>query len=62
MRTERPPEEITWQTYRDEFCPQSAMLHVLRHLDDRYDGVESYVRSIGVTQAEIEAIRTGLLD
>ena len=62
MRTERPPDEITWQTYRDEFCPQSAMLRVLRHLDDRYGGVESYVRSIGVTQAEIEAIRTGLLD
>ena len=22
MTTERPLEEITWQTYRDEFCPQ----------------------------------------
>ena len=62
MRTERPLEEITWQTYRDEFCPQSAMLRVLRHLDDRYGGFEKYVRSIGVTPAEIEAIRTGLVE
>ena len=62
MRTERPPEEITWRTYRDEFCPQSAMLSVLAHLDSRYGGVESYVREIGVTPAEIEAIRTGLVE
>ena len=62
MTTERPLEEITWQTYRDEFCPQSAMRRVLTHLDDRYDGVEGYVCQIGVTQAEIEAIRTSLVD
>ena len=62
MTTDRPPEEITWQTYRDEFCPQDAMIRVLQHLDDRYGGVESYVRQIGVGQAEIEAIRTGLID
>ena len=62
MTTERPLEEITWQTYRDEFCPQDAMVHVLRHLDDRYDGVEGYAREIGVTQPEIEAIRTSLVD
>ena len=62
MRTERPLEEITWQTYRDEFCPQAAMLHVLRHLDDRYGGFESYVREIGVTPAEIEALRAELVE
>ena len=62
MRSERPPEEITWQTYRDEFCPQSAMRRVLRHLDDRYGGLESYVREIGLTPAEIAAIRSGLVE
>ncbi len=62
MMTDRPLAEISWQTYRDEFCPQAAMLSVLRHLDDRYDGIESYVREIGVTQPEIEAIKTGLVD
>ena len=62
MRTERPLAEITWQTYRDEFCPQGAMLRVLQHLDDRYGGLKSYARSIGVTPAEIEAIRTGLVE
>ena len=62
MITERPLEQITWQTYRDEFCPQGAMVQVLRHLDDRYGGVESYVREIGVAESEIEAIRTSLVE
>ena len=62
MMTEQPLDEITWQTYQDEFCPQSAMLHVLTHLDNRYGGVESYVREIGVTRAEIVTIRTGLVE
>ena len=62
MRTERPPEEVTWQTYRDEFCPQDAMRRVLRHVDDRYGGVDSYARNIGVTPAEIEAIRARFVD
>ena len=61
MTTERPLDEITWQTYRDEFCPHTAMRRVLRHLDDRYDGVESYVRKIGVPEAEIAAIKTSLV-
>ena len=62
MIADRPPAEISWQTYRDEFCPQTAMLNVLRHLDDRYGGIENYVREIGVTSDEIAAIKTGLVD
>jgi protein-tyrosine phosphatase len=60
--TDRPHGEITWQTYQDDFCPPDAMRRVLQHLDDRYGDIESYVRSIGVTSAEIEAIRTAFVE
>ena len=56
-----PPEvsadNYTWEDYQAEFCPPEAMLGVLRHLDDRYGGVEDYVRTIGLSQGEIESIR-----
>jgi protein-tyrosine phosphatase len=56
-----PVEQITWQTYQDEFCPPDAMHRVLQHLDDRYGGIEAYTRIIGMTSAEIERIRTAFV-
>ena len=61
-----PPEvsadDHTWQTYQAEFCPPEAMVRVLQHLDDRYGGGEGYVRTIGLSSAEIEAIRTAFVE
>lgn len=56
------PNEYTWQMYQTAFCPPVAMLRVLRHLDDRYGGLEAYVRDIGVTSAEIDGIRTAFVE
>ena len=54
-------EEYTWQDYEAEFCPQGAMLKTLRHLNERYGGVESYVRSIGLTHDQVSSLRNALL-
>ena len=61
MTSDVPVEQITWQTYQDEFCPPDAMHRVLQHLDDRYGGIEAYTRIIGMTSAEIERIRTAFV-
>ena len=61
-----PPEvsaaEYTWQEYQREFCPQDAMLRVLQHLDERYGGVESYVRTIGLSEEQVDSIRSALVE
>ena len=62
LTSRREPEEINLQTYRDDFCPPDAMVRALRHLDDRYGGIEQYVRAIGVTSSEIVAIRSSLVE
>ena len=40
--------------------PPAAMANLLQHLRQRYDGVNGYLRTIGVTAAEIAAIRDKL--
>ena len=62
LTSRRDPGEITLQTYRDDFCPPDAMVRALRHLDDRYGGVEQYVTAVGVTPSEITAIRSSLVE
>ena len=61
-----PPDisaaEYTWETYQDQFCPPGAMRRVLQHLADKYGGIEAYVRAIGVTSAESEAIRAAFVE
>ncbi|GAA5029157.1 tyrosine-protein phosphatase [Actinopolymorpha pittospori] len=39
-----------------------TMLATLRHLDDRYGGVETYLRQGGLTAAQFDALRNRLLD
>lgn len=48
---EEPPEIL---------APPSAMEQTLRHLSDEYDGIESYVRHIGLTDIHITDIRNML--
>ena len=54
--------EYTWEHYQREFCPPDVMLKMLHHLDERYGGVEAYVRSTGMRPGQIESIRTALVD
>ena len=48
---EEPPEFL---------APPLAMERTLQHLSDKYGGIESYVRHIGLTDAQINDIRNML--
>ena len=52
----------TWKDHRKVSCPPEAMLGVFRHLEECYGGVEGYVRTLGLTQAQIESLRNGLIE
>ena len=51
----------TWQQYRREQCPPEAMLGTLDHLKERYGGVEGYLRTIGISAEQIDALRRALV-
>ena len=52
----------TWEQYQAEFCPPEGMIKVLEYLDDRYGGIEDYVRAIGLSSAQIENLRNALVE
>jgi protein-tyrosine phosphatase len=43
------------------YSHREAMLELLAHLDTRYDGVEAYLRAIGLTDEQIGGVRRQLL-
>ena len=56
------PTDFAVEGYRAQSCPPEVMLDTLRYLDERYGGVETYVRSTGVTNDDIAALRAALVD
>ncbi len=63
--TEGIPESLDERDFTHEEPPQflappGAMVKTLKHLDDQYGGIESYVRHIGLTDTHIADIRTML--
>jgi protein-tyrosine phosphatase len=42
-------------------APATLMHDTLTHIDERYGGVEAYLRAIGVTQRETAAVRSALV-
>ena len=59
---ESDPGNYTWEDYQREFCPPGAMLNVLEYVNERYGGIERYVRTTGLDSGQIESIRTALVD
>ncbi len=55
-------DEFTWQEYQRRSCPPETMLGVLQALEERYDGVEGYVRDIGLSESQIESIREAMME
>jgi len=51
----------TWQEFQGQACPPAAMLQVLQHLE-RYGGIQAYMRTIGLTDEQIESLRTAALE
>ena len=52
----------TREDYQRESCPPDAMLKVLEYVNERYGGIEPYVRTTGLNSGQIESIRTALVD
>lgn len=55
------PVENTIQKYRERNCPPEVMLDTMQYLDDHHGGVEPYVKSVGVSDAQIAVLREALL-
>lgn len=52
----------TWEQYEPLVgCPPEYMITTLQYLDEKYDGIEAYVRSIGLSDEQIECLRTALI-
>ena len=59
------PEEMPVSSpreYADEYCPRDGMARTLAHLDRGYGGIEAYVRSIGLTEGQVKALREMLTE
>lgn len=53
----------TWEQYAPLVrCPPEFMHATLQHLTERYGGIEAYVRRLGLSQEQIAALRTALVD
>ena len=58
MRQRALQRGYTWEQYAPLVqCPPEFMQVTLQHLEERYSGVEAYVRTIGLNTAEIEHLR-----
>ena len=55
------PTDFTVEGYRAQSCPPEVMLDTLKYLEERYGGIETYVRSTGVTDDDIAALRAALV-
>ena len=56
------PDDMTNKRSQQELAPAEAMRMTLRHLEERYGGIEGYVRAIGLTTDHIESIRAAMLE
>lgn len=60
--TETTPDDLTRERAQDALAPPDAMKITLQYMNDKYGGIESYVRHIGLTDTQIENIRSALLE
>ena len=52
----------TWQEYQKQYCPPFVMLGVLRHLGERYGGIEGYVLGGGLGPDKVEYLRSAFVE
>ncbi len=55
------PAIRTWEDYQRQICPPETMRLVLDHLEQRYGGVEPYMRQIGLSEESIRRLRDTLV-
>ncbi len=61
LQPDTDPAQYTSEAYRARNCPPDVMLDTLDYLDDRYGGVEGYVKSVGVTDDQIATLLDAFL-
>ena len=54
------PEEYTWKDYQDVACHPASMESTLDYLDERYGGITGYLRAVGITDGQLDAIRSAM--
>lgn len=59
---EADPEIHTWADYQRAHCPPETMRLVLDHLERIYGGVEGYVRTVGLSEDQIDRLRDTLVE
>ena len=59
---EAPYRVDTWQEFQGFASPPQTMVRVLQHLNDRYGGVQGYMRAIGLSDEQIEALRSAAVE
>jgi protein-tyrosine phosphatase len=53
---------VPWERYRlNLVCPPHYMRRTLKYLDDRYGGVELYLRTIGLSTRQLFTLRAGIV-
>jgi len=59
---EADPAIRTWTDYQRAHCPPETMRRVLGHLERIYGGVEGYVRTVGLSEDQIDRLRDRLVE
>jgi protein-tyrosine phosphatase len=54
--------DMKWEEYRDIDCPPKAMEGTLRHIEQRYRGVEQYAVEVGLSLEQISNIRNAIVE
>jgi protein-tyrosine phosphatase len=53
----------SWEQYQNLLvCPADLMLATLADIDARYGGAETYLRQIGLSDGELQSLRSALID
>jgi protein-tyrosine phosphatase len=54
--------KVPWERYRlNLVCPPDYMRRTLAYLDDRYGGIELYLRTVGLTEWDLFNLRTAMV-
>ena len=61
LQPDTDPAQYTSEAYRARNCPPDVMLDTLDYLEERYGGVEGYVKSLGLTDEQLATLIDALL-
>ena len=61
LQPDTDPAQYTSEAYRARNCPPDVMLDTLGYLEERYGGVEGYVKSFGLKDEQIATLLDALL-